>query len=84
LDALSCPSLKRTLHKTANDLLDTKYLFDETRTTCQALESQLVDKETYFNVRESELHELHRTELEKGIHFNLSFDDRSDFNVILF
>jgi DNA repair exonuclease SbcCD ATPase subunit len=65
LDAFSCPSIKKSHHKTSKDLLETQSILADVRSTCQTLEQQLVDKDDFYTHRESELQELHRCELTK-------------------
>ena len=65
MDAFSCPTIKKSHHKTSKDLLETQSILEDVRTTCQSLEQQLVDKDDFYTRRETELHELHRCELNK-------------------
>lgn len=71
MDAFSCQSLKKTQKKTAKELLETRNSLDEVKLSCSSLEEKLVDREEYFNKRESELQELHRCEIAKGTVLNI-------------
>ncbi|XP_055601270.1 serine-rich adhesin for platelets-like isoform X2 [Uranotaenia lowii] len=62
LDAFSCPTIKQSHQKATHDLLETKSLLDEERTTCQSLRQQLLET----TEREAELQELHRCEISKA------------------
>ncbi|XP_062547102.1 uncharacterized protein LOC134212865 isoform X2 [Armigeres subalbatus] len=61
LDAFSCPTIKKSHQKTTHDLLETKSMLDEERSTCQSLKQQLLEN----TEREAELQELHRCEISK-------------------
>ncbi|EAT43022.1 AAEL005505-PA, partial [Aedes aegypti] len=61
LDAFSCPTVKKSHQKTTHDLLETKSMLDEERSTCQSLKQQLLEN----TEREAELQELHRCEINK-------------------
>ncbi|XP_065085611.1 serine-rich adhesin for platelets isoform X2 [Ochlerotatus camptorhynchus] len=61
LDAFSCPNIKKSHQKTTHDLLETKSMLNEERSTCQSLKQQLLEN----TEREAELQELHRCELSK-------------------
>ncbi|XP_058818345.1 uncharacterized protein LOC131681538 isoform X2 [Topomyia yanbarensis] len=61
VDAFSCPTIKKSHQETTQDLLQTKSMLNEERSTCESLKQQLLEA----TERESELQELHRCEINK-------------------
>ncbi|XP_053696182.1 serine-rich adhesin for platelets [Sabethes cyaneus] len=61
LDAFSCPTIKKSHQEATHDLLETKSMLNEERSTCELLKQQLVET----TEREAELQELHRCEINK-------------------
>ncbi|XP_058447934.1 uncharacterized protein LOC131428205 isoform X2 [Malaya genurostris] len=61
LDAFSCPTIKKSHQETTQDLLETKSMLNDERSTCESLKQQLLET----TERESELQELHRCEISK-------------------